>query len=127
LIDFEGEFDIPPEAVLLADRIREELTSEAVLLEDTGRKHSFIKIREGVYLRALRNERVELELLVKEGRIERLRLRGKNIPPELGEELKGVSLGEDPVRERIRELLGGEDPALEKELLGLILGNSLWG
>lgn len=122
LIDFEGEFEVPPEAVSLADRIREELTSEETLLEDTGRRHSFLKIREGVYLRLVRSEEAELELLVREGKLERVRLRGERIPEGLGEELKGTPCEEGPLRERIRRFLGREDPDLEGELLRLVLG-----
>lgn len=42
--------EVPPEAFELAERLRQDMTSEATILEDTGRSHKAIKIREGVYI-----------------------------------------------------------------------------
>jgi lipoate---protein ligase len=49
---------VPQEILNLADRLKEELTSEETLFEDTGRNHKLLKIREGVFL-----ERESLEIL----------------------------------------------------------------
>lgn len=57
LEEFEKEFNlevyesVPSEVLEFAEKLREELTSEETLLEDTGRKHKAIKIREGVYVK----------------------------------------------------------------------------
>jgi lipoate-protein ligase A len=48
--EFEGYGSVPQEAFELAERLREEMTSEETILEDTGRRHKAIKIREGVYV-----------------------------------------------------------------------------
>ncbi|MEN3028635.1 MAG: biotin/lipoate A/B protein ligase family protein [Aquificaceae bacterium] len=52
----EFEFDevcdsIPQDALELAEALKKNMTSKETLLEDTGRKHEVIKIREGVYVR----------------------------------------------------------------------------
>lgn len=57
LEEFSKEFELelcekpPEEALELAERLRAEMTSQETILEDTGRKHESIKIREGVYVR----------------------------------------------------------------------------
>ncbi len=54
--DFELEVshEAPEPALEYAEKLRLEMTSEDTLMEDTGRRHKFIKIREGVYVRLLR-------------------------------------------------------------------------
>ena len=47
---FEGYGEIPSLAFELAEKLREEMTSEESIFEDTGRNHNSIKIREGVYI-----------------------------------------------------------------------------
>jgi lipoate-protein ligase A len=49
---------VPQEILELADKLKEELTSEETLFEDTGRNHKLLKIREGVFL-----ERESLRIL----------------------------------------------------------------
>jgi lipoate---protein ligase len=58
ILPLEGEGEVPSEILNLADRLKEELTSEETLFEDTGRNHRFLKIREGVFL-----ERESLKIL----------------------------------------------------------------
>ncbi len=50
--DFELELctEAPKQALELAESLRERMTSDEAILEDTGRKHTAIKIREGVYV-----------------------------------------------------------------------------
>ncbi len=56
LEEFSKDFNLevceeaPQDAIELAEKLREEMTSEETLLEDTGRRHDLIKIREGVYV-----------------------------------------------------------------------------
>ncbi len=56
LEEFSKDFDlevcneVPKSALELAEKLREEMTSEETLLEDTGRRHDLIKIREEVYV-----------------------------------------------------------------------------
>ncbi len=74
VIKFEGEEEIPEGVIEFADEIKKELTSKEVLLEDTGKRHEFIKIREGVFVR--------FEKLSENGKIRRieiLRKEGKEI------------------------------------------------
>ncbi len=49
-LDLEVCEEVPKTALELAEKLREEMTSEETILEDTGRRHDFIKIREGVYV-----------------------------------------------------------------------------
>jgi lipoate-protein ligase A len=58
VLPLEGEGEVPQEILDLADKLKEELTSEETLFEDTGRNHKLLKIREGVFL-----ERESLEIL----------------------------------------------------------------
>ncbi|MCS7171589.1 MAG: lipoate--protein ligase family protein, partial [Aquificaceae bacterium] len=57
LEEFSREFEIhevchtiPRDALELAHKLRDSMTSIETLLEDTGKRHEFIKIREGVYV-----------------------------------------------------------------------------
>ncbi len=56
LEEFSKDFELEPcteapwQALELAERLRKHMTSEETILEDTGRKHTAIKIREGVYV-----------------------------------------------------------------------------
>jgi lipoate-protein ligase A len=50
VLPLEGEGEVPQEIFELADKLKEELTSEETLFEDTGRNHKLLKIREGVFL-----------------------------------------------------------------------------
>ncbi len=49
-IDLEIKQKVPEDALELAEGLRKEMTSEETILEDTGRRHEAIKIREGVYV-----------------------------------------------------------------------------
>ncbi len=51
--EFEGVSPIPELALELADKLKEELTLEEFLLEDTGKRHKFIKIREEVFVKGV--------------------------------------------------------------------------
>lgn len=50
-LPLSGFSEIPAEALDLAQELRKEMTSSQSLLEDTGKKHSHLKIREGVYIK----------------------------------------------------------------------------
>ncbi len=50
ILPLQGEGEVPSEVLSLADKLKEDLTSEETLFEDTGRNHRLLKIREGVYL-----------------------------------------------------------------------------
>lgn len=50
-LPFSGFSEVPAEALSLAQRLKEEMTSLRVLTEDTGRVHSYLKIREGIYVK----------------------------------------------------------------------------
>jgi len=121
LIDFEGEDELPAEALSLADRIREELASEETLYEDTGRRHTFIKIREGVYLRLalgrVMGKDVGLELVLSGGRVDRIRFRGNPALKEFEEKLRGI-----PYESLKEEILSEDRSPMAQELLKLITG-----
>ncbi|SHK39044.1 lipoate--protein ligase family protein [Thermocrinis minervae] len=51
MLDLEGPYLLPEEALNLAQSIAQEQSSPECLFEDTGRKHELIKLREGVYLK----------------------------------------------------------------------------
>ncbi len=118
ILDFEGESEIPSEAVSLADRLKEEFTSEEVLLEETGRKHRAIKIKEGVYLRTAVHKAkgglLRSEVYIWEGTIERLRIHGdftlypKGALRELEESLKGVPFEKELIKDKVRGFLEKE-------------------
>ncbi len=48
--EFDGYAEVPSDALELAEKLRIDMTSEETILEDTGRRHEAIKIREGVYV-----------------------------------------------------------------------------
>ena len=115
LIPFEGEEGIPPEAYELADKLREEFTSEEVLLEDTGRRHRAIKLREGVYLRTsihkARGGLLRAEIWTDGERIVSARIYGdftlypKNSIKELEESLAGVPFNKEEIKKKVEEFL----------------------
>jgi len=119
VVDFEGEGEIPPEAVTLADRLKEEFTSDEVLFEETGRRHRAIKIREGVHVRSAvhkaRGGLLRAEVHIWEGTIEEVRISGdftlypRDSINDLEEMLIGVPFEKEPIRKRVREFLGRED------------------
>ena len=134
LFEFEGVSEIPRSAVSLADELKEEFTSEDVLLEDTGRKHRAIKIKEGVFVRTAvhkaRGGLLRAEVHVWEGVIEEVRIYGdftlypKDSLTELKESLVGVPFEKEPIRMKLEEFFGREDiefPGVELEdLMNLI-------
>ncbi len=121
LLGLEEESDVPPEAVSLADRLREELTSHETLHEDTGRQHTLIKVREGVYVRlargVLEGRVCSVEILVREGVIERFRLHGE--VPKI--DLEGLPYDRGAVGARLREA-PGVSSLMAEELERLIFG-----
>ena len=131
LIDFEGEGEINDQVVHLADELMKHMTSEEVLFEDTGRKHRFLKIREGVYVRnavkKVKGGLLKAEIYVKENRVEDIRIYGdftlipKDAIKELEEELKGMNL--DEVKFKVEDFLKKVDmPGVQLEdLLELLL------
>ncbi len=130
-IEFEGEGEISQQVLHLADELMQYLTSETVLFEDTGRKHKFLKIREGVYVKnavkKVKGGLIKAEVCIKENIIEDVSLYGdftlvpKNAIRELEKELKGTSL--DQVKCKIEKFLKKADmPGVEAEdLLELLL------
>ncbi|RLJ71412.1 lipoate-protein ligase A [Hydrogenivirga caldilitoris] len=117
-LDFEEESEIPPEAVSLADKLKEEFTSEEVLLEETGRKHRAIKIREGVFVRnsvhKARGGLLKAEIQIWEGVIEKVRIYGdftlypKSALRELEESLEGVPFEEEALKKKLEDFLKKE-------------------
>ncbi len=113
MLDFEGEEEIPPEAVSLADKLKEEFTSEEVLLEDTGRRHRAIKIKEGVFVRnavhKARGGLIRAEVHILEGKIADVRIYGdftlypKDSLKDLEKMLRGVDFERDPIRRKLEE------------------------
>jgi len=135
LFPFEGVSDIPPEAVSLADELKEELTSEEVLLEDTGRKHRAIKVREGVLVRngvhKAKGGLLRAEVFVKEGLVEDVRIYGDfTLCPraslvEFEESLVGVPFERQALKERVESFLERVSlPGVSSEdLLKLLYGD----
>lgn len=137
LLDFEGEAEIPPEAVSLADKLKEEFTSEEVLFEDTGRKHRVIKIREGVFVRngvhKAKGGLLRAEVHIWEGVIEDLRIYGdftlypKDALRELEESLIGVPFEREAIEKKVEDFLKREEvefPGVEvRDLIQVIYGD----
>lgn len=126
LLPFEGEGEIPYEAYELADRLKEEFTSEEVLLEDTGRKHRTIKLREGVYLRTSLHKAkgglIRAEVWTDGEKIESVRIYGdftlypKDSIKKLEDALTGVPFNKEEIRKRVEEFLKSvEFPGVESE------------
>ena len=119
LFDFEGESEIPPEAVSLADELKEEFTSEEVLFEDTGRRHRAIKIREGVFMRngvhKARGGLLRAEVHIWEEVIEDIRIYGdftlypKSALKELEESLSGVPFEREAIEKKVEDFLKKEE------------------
>lgn len=115
VIPFEGEEPVPEEAIELADKLKEEFTSEEVLLEDTGRKHRAIKLREGVYLRTAVHKAqgglIRTEVYTDGEVIERVKIYGdftlypKESLKELEEKLKGIKFEPEEIKKVAHEFL----------------------
>ncbi len=112
LYDFE-ESEIPPEAVSLADKLKEEFTSEEALLEDTGRKHRAIKIKEGVFVRnglhKAKGGLIRSEVYIQEGKIAEVKIYGdftlypKGALRDLESMLKGTTFEEKAIRKVLQD------------------------
>lgn len=136
VLDLEGEGEVPEDAVELADRLKHLFTSDEFLLEDTGRKHRTIKIREGVHVRnsvhKAKGGLIRAEVLIREGLIEDVRIRGdftlypKDSLDTLERSLIGVPFEREKIKEKIREFLRREEvdfPGVsEEDLLKAIYG-----
>ncbi len=134
LFDLE-EAQVPQEAFALADKLKEEFTSEEVLFEDTGRKHRSIKIKEGVNVRtALHKAKgglIKAEVYLREGKIEEIYIYGdftlypKDSLKGFCESLKGVPFEREKIKEKIRDFLSKVDfPGVsEEDLLEVIYGD----
>jgi len=135
LVPFEGEAEIPKEAYELADKLKEEFTSQEVLLEETGRKHRAIKLREGVYLRTslhkARGGLIRAEVWTDGERIQRVKIYGdftlypKDSLRKLENALRGVSFDREEVKKKVEEFLKTvEFPGVEAEdLVKVIYGD----
>jgi len=134
VLAFEGFSDIPEEAVSLADELKEEFTSEEALLEDTGRKHRAIKIKEGVFVRTAvhkaRGGLLRAEIHILEGVIDDVRIYGdftlypKDSLRELEDSLKGVPFEKEPIKKKLEEFFRREEvefPGVEVEDLLTLL------
>ena len=137
VVDFEGEGELPPEAVSLADKLKEEFTSEEVLSEDTGRKHRAIKIKEGVFVRngihKARGGLLRAEVHIGNGVIEEVRIRGdftlypKSSLRELESLLVGTPFERGAIERALEDFMRREEiefPGVEVEdLLMAIYGD----
>jgi lipoate-protein ligase A len=132
VVDFEGEGEIGEDVFELADKLMKKMTSPEVLFEDTGRKHAFIKLREGVYIRnAVRKAKgglLKCEVYLVDGKIDRIKIYGDFtlVPKDaLGDfESSLKDLGLEEVDKKVREFLEKVDmPGVEaKDLIYLLTG-----
>lgn len=132
VIDFEGFGDLTEDIVNLADRLKDEFTSTLVLFEDTGRKHHFLKIREGVYVRDGERETawglLRSEVFVREGRIVSMKITGnisqgqRSFLGKLEDALKGADLSS--VKRIVESFLEkeGVDGISQEDISSLIVG-----
>ncbi len=137
VLSFEGEGEIPHEALELADSLREEFTSDKVLLEDTGRRHRAIKIKEGTHVRAALHKAkgglVRAEVETDGERILSVRIWGdftltpKESLRELEESLVGVRFSEEDIRKVVKRFLNRRDlyfPGVgEEDLMRVLYGD----
>jgi lipoate-protein ligase A len=136
IIDLEGEAEVPPEAVSLADKLKEEFTSREALLEETGRKHRAIKIKEGVFVRnsvhKAKGGLLKAEVYIREESIEEVRIYGdftlypKEALRKLEDSLRGIPFDERSVRRVLEDFYsGGVDfPGVEiQDLMEVIYGS----
>ncbi|NPB08082.1 MAG: lipoate--protein ligase family protein [Aquificae bacterium] len=127
LFEFEGEGTLGEEVFSLADRLKEELTAPEVLLEDTGRKHRLIKIKEGLYVRAVRTtvngRRLKLELESDGECIRNLRIEVEGIPGKRLRALEEKLIGLAYQRETLEEVIGEVLPEYRDLLLDLLYGS----
>ncbi len=113
IIDFEGEGTIGDDVIELADKLKEEFTSDKVLFEDTGREHRAIKIREGLYVRngvhKAKGGLVKSEVYVWENIIENVRIFGdftlypKESILDLEEHLIGIPFEKEAVTKKVND------------------------
>lgn len=105
---------LPPATIALAGTLAQRFTSDEVLLEETGRRHRGIKIREGVYVHhgAYRGDDFMLaaDITTIDERIEALALRGDLVLPyaEIGAQLSGVAFERSAVATIVEQILPGE-------------------
>lgn len=136
VLDLEGESEPPPEAVSLADQLKEEFTSPEVLFEETSRRHRSIKIREGVNVRngvhKARGGLLRAEVRIWEGVIDEIRISGdftlypRSAINDLEADLIGVPFEREPIEKKLDEFFSREEvefPGVDKEdLLKVIYG-----
>ncbi len=102
LLPLETCWDIPKEALELANKLKDELTSEEVLFEETGRKHRLIKIREGIFLRnkhmEVEGKKVSLSMIVEGQTVKFCRLNGLGLK-DLEREIVGLAYDQESIKE----------------------------
>ncbi len=113
VVDFKGEGTIGDDVIELADKLKEEFTSNKVLFEDTGREHRAIKIREGLYVRngvhKAKGGLVKSEVYVWENVIENVRIYGdftlypKEAILDLEEHLIGIPFEKPAIEKRVND------------------------
>ncbi|WP_448587315.1 lipoate--protein ligase family protein [Thermocrinis sp.] len=101
ILPLEKREGIPEDALRLAQKLKEELTSEETLFEDTGKRHRLIKIREGIFVRNksldINGKRVRLTILVEDQKVKLCRLVGLDTE-DLDKEITGLRYDEESVR-----------------------------
>ena len=101
LLPLETCQEIPEEALKLADKLKEELTSEELLFEETGRKHRLIKMREGVFLRNKRmkvnGKELSISMIVEGQVIKFCKLNGLEFE-NLEKEVVGLNYDQESVK-----------------------------
>ena len=137
ILPIDGESDIPEEALVLADKLKEEFTSDEVLFEDTGRKHRTIKIKEGTFigtaLRKTPGGLLKAEVETDGNVISSIRVWGdftltpKESLMELEESLVGTPFNREKILEKVRGFLNRQDlyfPGVnEEDLTDVIYGD----
>ncbi len=105
--------EVPPSVWEEADRLAHHFTSEKVLMMETSRRHSTIKVKEGTHLRQglCKSEAglIRAEVKIEEGKIGNLSISGDLVSfPQgkialLSDALEGVAFRFNPVKDKVTE------------------------
>ncbi len=106
LLPLETCQETPEEALELANKLKEEFTSEDVLFEETGRRHRLIKMREGIFVRnkhlEVDGKKVSLSMIVEGQTVKLCKLNGLDLE-NLEREIVGLKYDQEPIKNMLEK------------------------
>ncbi|WP_448584597.1 lipoate--protein ligase family protein [Thermocrinis sp.] len=106
LLPLETCQETPEEALELANKLKEEFTSEDVLFEETGRRHRLIKMREGIFVRnkhlEVNGKKVSLSMIVEGQTVKLCKLNGLDLE-NLEREIVGLKYDQEAIKNMLEK------------------------